>query len=270
MFNIKAGATLLLGRNSTEGTGKLIVDGTTTTAIAGSTVRVNDGARFTLEKNATLQGANSTQTGGAVYTESKNVDAVNLETATPEDNMVVIKGTVQNNKSTADGPGIYVEEDASLGVSGATFYMNQSTSSGAGAAICMKAGAVVISQDATFEKNEVPNSKNGGAIYCGGTFKDANSKYSENKAKNGGAIFIPSGGYITLTGTDTTKAIFSNNQARGASNSRGGAIFVNGGSLNVTGYTFTGNTCTQSVDSAEKAAIHKASGSYESENVTFQ
>ncbi len=269
MFNIKAGSTLLLGRNSTEGTGKLIVDGTTTTAIAGSTVWVNDGARFTLEKNATLQGANSTQTGGAVYTESKNVDAVNLETATPEDNMVVIKGSIQNNKSTVQGAGVYVAEGANLGIYGGVFYANESTSD-VGGAICIIKNAVVICQEAFFEKNETSNAKNGGAVYCQGTFKDANSKYTENKAKNGGAIFIPAGGNVTLIGTDTTKAIFLNNQARGASTSKGGAIYVNGGSLNVSGYTFTANTCTQSVDSAEKVAVWKASGSYESQNVTFQ
>ncbi|MBQ8804316.1 MAG: right-handed parallel beta-helix repeat-containing protein [Tyzzerella sp.] len=259
MFVVKANASLTLGTNDTAEKGELIIDGATTDAIAGRTVTVESGAGFTLAKNTTLKNANSTSNGAAVYTASQNTS---------------VYGTIAYNKATVDGGGLYAYPGSKVTISGASFSHNETGSSGTGAGLCImkddNTKAEVICENATFEYNEASSNKNGGAIYCQGIFRDTNSTYNNNKAKNGGAIFVPSGGVVTLTGTDEAKAIFSNNQARGATTSKGGAIYVNGGSVEVTGYTFTGNTCTASVEGAQARAVHRASGTLTLEGVDFK
>lgn len=115
----------------------------------------------------------------------------------------------------------------------------------------VRSGAIVTCTEAQFLNNKTTGNNNGGAVYCGGTFEDTNSKFSGNEAKNGGAIFANSGS-VTLTGTDATKALFENNISKGEGITGGGAIYVNGGTVIVDGYTFTGNTS----ENAYTSAVH--------------
>ncbi len=167
MFNV-TGGNLTLGTSDANETGKLIIDGASASAVAGRTVTVASGATVTLHKNVTLQNANTTSQGAALY---------------------------------------------------------------------INAGAQVVSQGATIKDNKVPTSVNGGAIYCAGILEAANTTFTGNQGKNGGAIFVTgAGSQAILTGAGT----FTNNTATGAN---GGAIFVNvTGSLSLSGYTFEGNT----------------------------
>lgn len=250
MFAVNGGS-LTLGRSSG---GALIIDGTSADAIAARTVTVASGAAFTLNANATLQGANSTVTGGALQSAGTTY----------------LYGTVSNNYSTKDGAGVEVT-GGTVTIDGAVFSGNKGGSTCAGAALCIKSGATVNCSNASFTGNEVPNSKNGGAIYCAGTFTDTNSTYTGNKAKNGGAIFI-AGGTVELTGTDAAKAVFQSNEARDVSNgkngSRGGAIYLNGGTLTVSGYAFKENTSVYNT-TVEDTAVWKASGTMTLTDVTF-
>ena len=233
-------------------------------AVAGRSVTVNSGATFTLASGATLQNANSTNAGAAIYTASTNT---------------YVYGTVCNNivtGTTIGGAGLYVHDNAGATIIGAVFSGNQCVASGsnagAGAAILVRPGAIVSCENAAFVNNTVPASKNGGAIYVAGTFNDTNSTYTGNVAKNGGAIFLGAKTTnVTLTGTNEN-ARFENNQAKGASSSKGGALYNNGGTLNVDGYSFTGNTSQQSIAAPtelKNAQIWNASGTTTLANVTM-
>jgi len=75
---------------------------------------------------------------------------------------------------------------------------------------------------------------------------------------------------VTLTGTNES-AKFESNQAKGASSSKGGALYNNGGTLKVDGYTFTGNTSQQKITAPtdlKNAQIWNASGTTTLANVT--
>ena len=233
-------------------------------AVAGRSVTVNSGASFTLAAGAVLQNANSTNAGAAIHTSSANT---------------YIYGTIRNNTvtgTTIGGAGLYVHDNAGATISGAVFSGNQcvasGSSAGAGAAILVRPGAIVTCQNARFENNTVPASKNGGAIYVAGTFNDTNSTYTGNVAKNGGAIFLgASTAKVTLTGTNEN-AKFENNQAKGATSSKGGALYNNGGTLTVDGYAFTGNTSQQSITAPtdlKNAQIWNASGTTTLTNITM-
>ena len=258
LFTVTDGGSLTLGINDTEETGKLIIDGASASAIAYRTVTVAANATFTLNKNATLQNANSTVVGAAIHTSSTNN---------------FIYGTVQNNTTTVDCAGLYVNDNGGAVINGAVFRGNSTTATGAGAALLVRASAIVTCENAVYAENTVPAAKNGGAIYVAGTFTDTNSTYTENVAKNGGAIFLGAKtAEVTLTGTDAEKAVFQNNQAKGASTSKGGALYNNGGTLTVSGYTFTGNTSQQSITSPtdkKNAQIWSASGTTTLMNITM-
>ena len=211
--------------NLTIGSG-VTVDGGDT-AVAGRSVTVNSGATFTLASGAIMQNANSTVTGGALQTAGTTY----------------LYGTLTNNASSKDGAAVEVAA-GTVTIRGATFSNNVGGSSCSGAALCIRNGATVTSENATFANNTVPASKNGGAIYVAGTFNDTNSTYTGNVAKNGGAIFLgASTANVTLIGTNGSSK-FENNQAVGA---KGGALYNNGGTLNVDGYTFTNNTCKDTI-----------------------
>ena len=239
LFQVSEGAALTLGINDAEETGKLIIDGTSASAIAYRTVTVASGASFTLNKNATLQGANSTITGGALQT----AGTTNLY------------GTISNNKSSKDGAGVEVTGGTVI-IDGAAFSQNSGGSSCSGAALCIRSGATVNCQNASFTSNTVPTSKNGGAIYCAGNFTDHNSIYTNNQAKNGGAIFTAAGAAALVE-----HATFQNNKV----SVNGAAIYANGGTITVRNSTCTGNAKT---DGSAVSTIKKGNGTlYIGENV---
>ena len=274
MFQVENGATLTLG---TKETGKVIVDGASDNAIAYRTV-MNAGT-FVLCDNASLVNANSSLNGaallnsgtamlsgnvtgnkvgggtagkgGAIYAEAGSITTITAGVYSgnqaKQGGAIYCLGTLdvsgatfsQNKSNGAEGGAIYADASCVATVENAIFDSNYGTTAGA---IYVVAGGEVNCENVAFTKNTSPG--NGGAIHTKGTYTDHNSSYTENSGKNGGAIAVLGGGSATLTGTDTTKALFSGNLATGASNSRGSAIFVNSGScsVTVTGYTFTGNT----------------------------
>ena len=240
MFNV-TGGSLTLGTGNADETGKLILDGASDSAVAGRTVFVSADAAFTLEKNAVLQGANSSSAGAALRTASVNT---------------VIYGTICNNTSSVDCGGLYVEANGKATINGATFGGNKSTGA-TGAALYVAKNAMALCENAVFSDNNTATpDKNGGAVYCAGTFEDKGSSYTGNKARNGGAIFIPAGGVVTLSANGAAKTTFTDN----AVNVNGGAIYVNGGTLNISGCTFTGNTtCLKDATKTIKT-IYRASG----------
>ena len=222
MFVINDGAKLTLGTSDENEEGKLIVDGTSESRIAYRSIENKSGAIFVLEKNASLENANSSLKGAALY---------NSGTA-------YVYGTILSNATTNNGSGIYAVSGAQTTMQNAIFAENYAK--GGGAAIFIEAGATVTGTNCIFDANEGSTTDgNGGAVHVKGTYTDTNSTYTNNTGKNGGAIAVLSGGSASIIGTDAN-AIFSGNEAA----AKGSAVFVNSGncSVNVEGYTFTNNT----------------------------
>jgi hypothetical protein len=93
----------------------------------------------------------------------------------------------------------------------------------------------------------------GGAVYVasGGTFIVTSSTFSGNTVSStsrtlGGAVYVASGGTFTVTST-----VFSGNQAIG-SESAGGALFVDGGTVLIKNCSFVGPISNQHNDISKK------------------
>lgn len=197
MFNVTAGKLSLGNSADSE---ELIVDGTSESAVSGRTISTS--ANVVIYKNTLLLNANSKLNGGAIYVSTGTVE--------------LIGATLRDNTGYAGG------------------------------AIRIESKGKVIATNAVFDGNKSANTNNGGAISCAGLFEDTNGRFVNNvSTKHGGALIVMSGGTAILTqdenATDETAA-FSNNSA--ASGYKGGAIFINsGGTVTINGkYTFNLNS----------------------------
>ena len=197
MFSVTAGKFSLGNSADSE---ELIIDGTSESAVSGRTISTS--ANVVIYKNTLLLNANSKLNGGAIYVSTGTVE--------------LIGATLRDNTGYAGG------------------------------AIRIESKGKVIATNAVFDGNKSANTNNGGAISCAGTFEDTNGRFVNNvSTKHGGALIVMSGGTAILTqdenATDETAA-FSNNSA--ASGYKGGAIFINsGGTVTINGkYTFNLNS----------------------------
>lgn len=92
----------------------------------------------------------------------------------------------------------------------------------------------------TFTNNRSPiNFVGGGAIASGGfattRLSITNSSFTNNRAGNGGAMYLP-GGQVTIRNSS-----FTGNISQGISGDSGGAIRVDGATVTISGCTFNGN-----------------------------
>ena len=197
MFSVTAGKFSLGNSADSEA---FIIDGTSESAVSGRTISTS--ANVVIYKNTLLLNANSKLNGGAIYVSTGTVE--------------LIGATLRDNTGYAGG------------------------------AIRIESKGKVIATNAVFDGNKSANTNNGGAISCAGLFEDTNGRFVNNvSTKHGGALIVMSGGTAILTqdenATDETAA-FSNNSA--ASGYKGGAIFINsGGTVTINGkYTFNLNS----------------------------
>jgi len=170
--------------------------------------------------------------------------------------------TFENNHSLYDGGAIY-NDKGTLNIDNVTFRGNYSESSSGGAIYnygilantdpntgnSINESITSTIQNATFENNHAAG--DGGAIYnCGGTLNiSSDSTFTGNQSESGsgGAIYNygilpntdPNTGYsINESITSTIRnSTFENNHSLGD----GGAIYNDGGTLNISDSTFTGN-----------------------------
>lgn len=163
----------------------------------------------------------------------------------------IIDCTFENNSATvASGGAIFVAANRSVKIKGCTFTGNTSKTEGG----AFYVAGTVTATDCAFTDNSA--SGNGGVVYIvsGGTVTATNCTFGESGHPNrstlqGGAIYL-NGGTI-----DLDSCIFSNNEAT----TNGGAIQTNGGTLKAYNCNFLENKSTKTggtIQAAGATTLH--------------
>ena len=146
-------------------------------------------------------------------------------------------GNLSGHTITSDGGLIYLNQNATLTLSGATLSLNINGSVTNGGAIYNNGGTVnLLAATLTVSYAYGVDVNNGGIIYNAGTLamNSGTTTLSGGHATNGGAIYVKSG-QITAGGETT----FSNNTA-----TYGGAIYVLNGGTALCSADFSDNSAT--------------------------
>lgn len=136
---------------------------------------------------------------------------------------------------------IYVKSGGKLLVENCTFYNNTSTNKGSASfseCIRIENGAQVEVVSCNFETNGNDIMSNAAAIENFGSCRITNTTFKDNLAQRGGAIMNNETGILEIESStfDSNTCTSSGYYAM-----RGGAIFIQGGSVKITDSTFTGN-----------------------------
>lgn len=136
---------------------------------------------------------------------------------------------------------IYVKSGGKLLVENCTFYNNTSTNKGSASfseCIRIENGAQVEVVSCNFETNGNDIMSNAAAIENSGSCRITNTTFKDNLAQRGGAIMNNETGILEIESStfDSNTCTSSGYYAM-----RGGAIFIQGGTVKITDSTFTGN-----------------------------
>lgn len=138
---------------------------------------------------------------------------------------------------------IYVKSGGKLLVENCTFYNNTSTNKGAvsfSECIRIENGAQVEVVSCNFESNgDGDLMSNAAAIENSGSCRISNTTFKGNKANRGSAIMNNDTGILEIEDSTFDSNTCTSNGGYYAR--RGGAIFIQGGSVKITDSTFTGN-----------------------------
>lgn len=137
---------------------------------------------------------------------------------------------------------IYVKSGGTLLLENCTFYNNTSTNKGSASfseCIRIENGAQVEVVSCNFETNGNDIMSNAAAIENSGSCRITNTTFKDNLAQRGGAIMNNETGILEIE-----SSTFDSNTCTSSGGyyaRRGGAIFIQGGSVKITDSTFTGN-----------------------------
>lgn len=138
---------------------------------------------------------------------------------------------------------IYVKSGGTLLLENCTFYNNTSTNKGAvsfSECIRIENGAQVEVVSCNFESNgDGDLMSNAAAIENSGSCRISNTTFKGNKANRGSAIMNNENGILEIENSTFDSNTCTSNGGYYAR--RGGAIFIQGGSVKITDSTFTGN-----------------------------
>lgn len=136
---------------------------------------------------------------------------------------------------------IYVKSGGTLLLENCTFYNNTSTNKGSASfseCIRIENGAQVEVVSCNFETNGNDIMSNAAAIENSGSCRITNTTFKDNLAQRGGAIMNNETGILEIE----SSTIDSNTcTSSGYYAMRGGAIFIQGGTVKIKDSTFTGN-----------------------------
>lgn len=198
---------------------------------------INGGVTF-LARQITLSNGNSPVGGGLVESAGAY--------------LIFDQATLRNSAAISQGGAIYcyVGTGGTLTINNSLFYNNTSQR---GNALYNDGCAATISNSTFSDNINFASSANGGAIYhTGSSMTITGSTFRNNRALDGGALYIDIGATATLTGVT-----FQQNNA-----GYGGGI-ENNGTLIITASTFANNTVTGSggglwqLDAAASSDIHE-------------
>lgn len=136
---------------------------------------------------------------------------------------------------------IYVKSGGTLLLENCTFYNNTSTNKGSASfseCIRIENGAQVEVVSCNFETNGNDIMSNAAAIENSGSCRITNTTFKDNLAQRGGAIMNNKTGILEIESStfDSNTCTSSGYYAM-----RGGAIFIQGGTVKIKDSTFTGN-----------------------------
>lgn len=257
------GAVCAMEKAELSVNGYTFENNTATDGRAGA-IAVNSGAAATLE-NSTFYNNVASGSGGALSADNSTVEVLSCEfgkenagnIAGDKGGAILVTGNATVNMSLAKD-GLYNSLGYNQAVVGGAiavyggkeviiqdYELVGNQSKDGGGALYIYKDSAATTQNAKFignvsmkETEKGTEYSNGGAVQCLGTYNDTNSSYIGNVGKNGGAVIVMTDGKAIMTGSDEN-ASFSGN----ISNGNGGALFVNiGGSAEVTGYQFDGNS----------------------------
>ena len=138
---------------------------------------------------------------------------------------------------------IYVKSGGTLLLENCTFYNNTSTNKGDvsfSECIRIENGAQVEVVSCTFESNGEENyASNAAAIENSGSCRITNTTFKGNKANRGSAIMNNDTGSLEIEDSTFDSNMCTSNSGYYAR--RGGAIFIQGGTVKITDSAFTGN-----------------------------
>lgn len=138
---------------------------------------------------------------------------------------------------------IYVKSGGTLLLENCTFYNNTSTNKGAvsfSECIRIENGAQVEVVSCNFESNgDGDLMSNAAAIENSGSCHITNTTFKGNTANRGGAIMNNENGILEIENSTFDSNMCTSNSGYYAR--RGGAIFIQGGTVKITDSTFTGN-----------------------------
>ena len=207
----------------------------------GSGVRIknkygNDVTVSLYVNGSLIENNTSTSDGGGIY--------INKETSTPENyitNLNVNYGTIQNNEATnGKGGGFYTNGNVPVKFGSASgtllLYKNKAKTDGGAAYIN---GADVTITNGTFEENDATTGNGGAICVASGNVSIEGGTTKENTASlNGGGIYVGDGDVTVINGT------VSDNTAGNLTDSYqyGGGIYAAAGDVKVSGGIISGNT----------------------------
>ncbi len=255
------------GNNATADGGGIYAESTTSTITGTGSVTNNTSggngagiwtaAELIVTSSLSITGNTATGNGGGIYASGSSAaitlkDVLNGNKATNGGGIVLADnasltmdgGTISNNIATADGGGIYAKTGAlelnsgsiSNNYAGSDTITSASSTGGNGggiwSAVALTIGADVSVTGNTARANASGENGLGGGIYSSANVTLTGATINENKAENGGGIYMISG-TLSMTG-----ATISDNEAI----KNGGGIYMAGGTLSMTGSTISDNT----------------------------
>ncbi len=217
--------------------------------VASGSSQVYNLGMLSVKSGATLQNAEKTGSGAAIFQErgtlnvengavfSNNTSSTGGGAISVSSGTVTISGGTFSGNTAKNGGAIYYSGSEAVTVSGGTFSGNRAANNGG--TIYAASGSIAVSggsfTGAEIESSPVTSAEKGGAIYVenaaltvsGGTFSGIRAQL------NGGAVYAEAGS-LTLSGGTFTGS--------NALNGSGGAVYSASGDIGITGGTFTGNT----------------------------
>jgi len=197
---------------------------------------------------ATFSGNSVSSGGGAIAVHSSGY--LHFSVAASETGRTLFVDNISQN-----GGAIFNDSVNEFAISGADFRKNYATSEG-GAVFVKNASAQTVLSGVDFSGNTA--AVNGGAIFVeNGTAAVTDAVFTGNVAKDGGAINLEAGS------VEISEAVFSGNTAI----YNGGGAIYNGAAMTIEESFFSGNTGT--VSGVRGGAIYQNNGTLEITNTKF-